>query len=265
MESRPDWSPAQQRALARLGSERVVDVHCHCLPGIDDGPAVLEESIALCQALVEDGVTSVVATPHQLGGLGRGNPAEVVRQSVAELAAELDRLAIPLELTAGGDVRIDERLLRFLEDGEIETVGGLGTHLLLELPFEFFVDPLPLIDALGERGIQAVMTHPERHRYLAGHTTRIADWVEHGAVVQVTSGSLLGDFGRSAHAQAWALVDAGLVGIVASDAHDAEQRPPRLTPAVKLLAEQIGPEYAQVVCGENPCRVWRGETISPAG
>ena len=114
---------------------------------------------------------------------------------MTELAAELVDREIPLEVYPGGDVRMDERLPRLLDAGDIGTAADAGRHLLLELPHELFVDPLPMIDMLRERGLQPIMTHPERHHYLNGSIDVPRQWVAHGAVLQVTAGSLTGDFG----------------------------------------------------------------------
>src|SRR5690349_20732826 len=104
------WSQEQQQRLDDFNSRLSVDIHCHCLPGFDDGPASLEEAVALCQLLVKDGITTVIATPHQLGRYDRANSVEQVRHSVEVLKAELKDREIPLEVFPGGDVRIDERL-----------------------------------------------------------------------------------------------------------------------------------------------------------
>jgi protein-tyrosine phosphatase len=257
----PNWSQEQQARLDQGRVPRCVDVHCHCLPGVDDGPRTLDDALDLCDALVADGVTTVIATPHQLGSYDGVNTAASIRSAVVALAAELADADIPLEILPGADVRVDERLLRLLAADKILTAGDLGRHLLLELPHEIFVDPLPAIVSLGDRGVQAIMTHPERHRYLANGLDRIVEWVAAGAVVQITAGSLLGDFGGLANQEAWRLVHAGLVSLVATDAHDCRRRPPRLTAALAALDDEIGLAAAQQMCLENPLRVLQGEAL----
>jgi protein-tyrosine phosphatase len=258
------WLPEQQRRLDEFRTSRCVDVHCHCLPGLDDGPATLEESLVLCEALARDGITTVVASPHQLGRYDRLNSAGVIREAVAELSAALASQSIPLEILPGGDVRIDERLVRLLEADEVVTVADVGYHLLLELPHELFVDPMPTIDLLREHGVQSILTHPERHSYLHGPLDWAADWVKHGAVLQVTAGSLLGDFGSHAFELGWALVEAGLVSLVATDAHDAVRRPPRMTAALMSLAERVGEDAARLLAIDNPQLVLNGQPIEQA-
>lgn len=258
---RPDWNPAQRERLAEWDVERAVDVHCHLLPGLDDGPVDLPEAVALAEALAADGVTTVAATPHQLGRYDRLNSAEVVREGIAEVAAACAAAGIPLEIVPGGDVRIDERLPKLLEAGEITSLAEAGRHLLLELPHELLVDPVPTIRLLRERGWQTILTHPERYRYLAGREALVASWVAEGAVVQITAGSLVGDFGRQAWDAAWRLIQLGLVAIVATDAHDPRRRPPRMTAALELLAQEAGAETARRLCLAHPLRVLRGQSI----
>jgi protein-tyrosine phosphatase len=263
MAASPEWSPTQLARLAPWDAPRCVDVHCHCLPGVDDGPATLEESLDLCRSLVADGVTTVIATPHQMGIYEEFNTASSIRAVAAELRAALADAGIPLELAPGADVRIDERLPLLLEADLVLTAADRGRHLLLELPFEVFVDPLPTIVTLAGRNIQTIMTHPERHRYLSGSMERIEAWVAAGAAVQITAGSLLGEFGRRARDEAWRLVHAGLVSLVAGDAHDAERRPPRMTTAIEALESELGRDAARTLCLENPWRVWQARSVEP--
>lgn len=254
-------SGEQLRRLEEFGVQQCVDVHCHCLPGLDDGPEFMGESIALCEALVRDGITTVVATPHQLGRYDRENSANCIREAVSELSTALKERRVPIEVLPGGDVRLDERLPRLLDTDEIVTVADAGRHLLLELPHELFVDPTMMIAILRKRRQQAIMTHPERHRYLQGSVKLPRAWVAQGAVLQVTAGSLVGDFGRHAYDHAWRLLDAGLVHLVASDAHDTERRPPRMSDALMLLTQEVGRDVARKICLENPSRILAGEHL----
>ncbi|MEM8943654.1 MAG: CpsB/CapC family capsule biosynthesis tyrosine phosphatase [Planctomycetota bacterium] len=258
-----DWQQPQLERLAAFGVSECVDVHCHILPGIDDGPADLSQALALCLSLVDDGITTVIATPHQLGRYDRENSAEVVAEKIDQLCSALAAEQIPLRVLPGGDVRIDERLDKFLDQGEVISLGGCGGHLLIELPHELFVDPIPAIKMLRDRSLQAIMTHPERHSYLADREDLLQDWVRRGAVIQLTAGSLLGDFGRRAHRQAWRIVEAGLASLVATDAHDAKRRPPRLSAALAMLSAEMGDDVARSLCIENPLRVLSADQILP--
>lgn len=256
------WSAEQRRRLDEFKAPRCVDIHCHCLPGFDDGPGTVDEAIALCEALVKDGITTAIATPHQLGRYDRTNSTERVRESVEELTAELKDREIPLEVFPGGDVRVDERLPELVQMGKIGTAADAGRHILLELPHDIFVDALPTIDELRKQGVQTILTHPERHLYLRQHAAWVQECVRHGAVLQITAGSILGEFGQRAHEQAWQLLRSGLVAIVASDAHDVVRRPPRMSEAIALLGSKIGYTATRVLAIQNPVRVFNGELIT---
>ncbi|HYO25719.1 MAG TPA: CpsB/CapC family capsule biosynthesis tyrosine phosphatase [Lacipirellulaceae bacterium] len=263
MTASPKWSPEQLTRLASAQRPRTVDAHSHCLPGLDDGPPTLMAALALCELLVSDGTTTAIATPHQLGAYDGATSAAVIRAAVGALNHELAVAGIPLEIVPGADVRVDERLPQLLDADRVLTLADARQHLLLELPHELYVDPLPTIHMLGERGIQAILTHPERYRYLPPSTAAVAEWVAAGAAVQLTAGSLLGDFGARANQQAWRLVHAGLVSLVASDAHDCRGRSPRLGEALAVLETEIGIHGARTMCLENPWRVLQGLDLSP--
>jgi protein-tyrosine phosphatase len=257
------WTPQQLQRLHEFDAERCVDIHCHCLPGIDDGPASIEDAIALCELLVADGITTVIATPHQLGRYDCTNLAADIRSAADALAAELKDREIPLDVLPGGDVRVDERIPALLTSGTIGSVADAGRHLLLELPHELFIDPIPMIDHLRETGIQAVITHPERYSYLQNRPHFAQKCLEHGAILQITCGSLVGSFGRRAYDEAWRLILAGMVSIVASDAHDVARRPPQMTAAIEALQRAVGPGVTRLLAIENPLRIVHGESLQP--
>ncbi len=186
-------------------------------------PAICRQ-LALCTALVEDGFTTVVATPHQLGRYDFPERNARIRAAVGGLNAVLRQEAVPLVAVCGADVRIDERIPALLSSDGVMTVADQQKHLLLELPHSQFVDPLPLIKQLTALGVQTILTHPERHRYLAADLVRPRAWIAAGARLQITAGSLLGAFGAAAHDYAWKLLEAGLVSILATDSHNATER-----------------------------------------
>jgi len=237
------------------------DVHCHCLPSLDDGPANVAESLALCRALVADGIATVVATPHQLGRYDGRYDAEAIRQAVAELNMLLDEANIPLDVLPGADVRIDERIVELLDRDRILTVGDRRRTLLLELPHEVFVDPEPLLAELDRAGWNAVITHPERHGFLAQHPHVVRRWLAVHPCLQLTAGSLLGGFGGDARQAAWAFLAEPLPLLVATDAHDTASRGPCMTAAYHRLAQSAGPAVARILCIENPRRLLDGREL----
>lgn len=257
-----DPSKAQRRRLTHFDASDSVDVHCHCLPGVDDGPATLEEALELCQALVNDGITTVIATPHQLGRYDGRNSAASVRTACNQLQDELNRRRIPLTVKPGADVRVDERIAGLLKMDEVLTLGDGRAHLLLELPHETYIDPQLLIRLLVSRGIQPILSHPERHETIRERLSRVTPWLEQGAVLQVTAGSLLGQFGPDAQTAGWRLLEAGTVALIATDTHDTQRRPPSMSAAAQLIERRLGFAAARLVCIENPLRILQGRRCS---
>jgi protein-tyrosine phosphatase len=258
---RDNWAMVTEPAGTGLCGATFADVHCHCLPGLDDGPADGPHALSLCRALVADGVRTVVATPHQLGRYEGRNSGPQIRQAVERLRQALAQGQIPLTVLAGADVRIDERIPQFLESQEVLAVGDVGQHLLLELPHEVFVDPIGLLAPLRHMGITAVITHPERHQFLARHPDYVQRWAEYRPCLQITAASFGGGFGRLSQEAAWAFLRQPLPVLVASDAHDTAARPPRMTEAYTLLSQRLGRPVAQVLCVENPQRIVSGQEL----
>ena len=255
---------AQRRRLERFGAADSVDIHCHCLAGLDDGPRTVEESVALCRALAADGFTTVVATPHQLGRYDRSNGGPAVRAAVASLRATLAAERVPLNVLPGADVRIDERILTLLGANEVLTVGDAGGYLLLELPHDTYIDPAPMIRLLSTRGLRAIVTHPERQEHVRRKPGVVLPWLRAGALLQLTAGSLLGKFGRGAEDAAWQWLAAGSATLVATDSHDTDRRPPCMTQAIDAIERRLSLEVARAVCVTNPARVLQRRT-APGG
>jgi protein-tyrosine phosphatase len=123
------------------------------------------------------------------------------------------------------------------------------------------VDPQRVIAGLRAAGVCAVLTHPERYGYLQGRLDLIRPWLEVGAVVQVTAGSFLGDFGVEAQGAAWGLLRRGWVSVVASDAHDVKRRPPRMSAAIEAISREVSVGVARRLCIDNPLRVLKGQGL----
>ncbi|MHC4570074.1 MAG: tyrosine-protein phosphatase [Planctomycetota bacterium] len=259
--TKDNLAETEKTSGSRFTQSQYVDIHCHCLAGVDDGPATGGEALELCRGLVDDGIAVVVATPHQLGRFSDCNEAGQIRGSVSALNDRLKHEDIPLTVMAGGDVRVDERVCELLEADKILTLADGGRYVLLELPHEIFIDIGPLIVGLASMGIKPIVSHPERHAAIARNPNVLLDWLGRGACLQVTSGSLLGDFGFTARKAAWNFLGAGWASFVATDAHDLRGRRPRMRAAFQQISAKLGEEVARQVCIENPLRVLEGRGI----
>ncbi len=241
----------------------MVDIHAHLLPGLDDGPTSTGEALRMCELYVAEGVSTVVATPHQLDH--RFNvPPVAVREAVDELSEACGRRGLELEILPGGDVRLQPELLHALEAREVLTLADAGAYLLLELPPLIVPSINGLVFELALRGITPVLSHPERNLELWRKPHRLAELVEHGCLVQITAGSLLGAFGRPARQAAERFLKAGLVHVVATDAHAADgPRAPALKRAANRLASLAGGQTARSLLWENPKRIISTEGPEP--
>jgi protein-tyrosine phosphatase len=257
-----DLALAQRDRLARFECTRCVDIHCHCLPGLDDGPRTMAEAIDLCRALVDDGITTAIATPHQLGRFDAQHDGDSIRQAVQSLREALEAADVPLDVVPGADVRVDERILSFLDSGRILTLGDAGRYLLLELPHGAFIEIAPLIGRLVSRGLTPIISHPERNAFLPKRPEVVPSWLGQGALLQVTAASLLGDFGRAPEEAAWGWLGTGAASLVATDSHDTASRRPKLSAAIDAIAERLGNVAAYRTCIDSPARVLDGEPIT---
>jgi protein-tyrosine phosphatase len=256
--------PSINEEISRHKAEKAmfVDIHCHCLPSLDDGPRTKYEALALCQMLVDDGVTTAIATPHQLGQFDGCNEAPEVRASVSMLNKELETHNIPLTILPGGDVRVDERIYQLIEADKILTLTDGRKYILLELPSGILIDIEPLLLELAHLGIYGIISHPERHLILNKQYNIIPKWLEIPSYLQITAGSLLGEFGLRAKKAALNFLSLGWVSIVATDCHNLNRRKPRMTAAFNYIHEKFGYKTAHLVCIENPLRVLEGRNIT---
>jgi protein-tyrosine phosphatase len=235
----------------------MVDIHTHILPGVDDGARTLEEAAAMVELAAADGITCLVATPHCNDRYPFA--AERNRQLLAEVAAATGGR---VELRLGCDFHLSyENVQAVLGRDRRYTIND-GPYLLVE--FADYALPPQLVDTLYQfrlRDLIPVITHPERNPLLQRDSALLRPLVAMGCPVQVTAGSLVGRFGRAAQEAVERLLRRQMVHLVASDAHDTQHRPPRLSPARALLEQHFGAERAQALFVDNPRAVVAGAAL----
>lgn len=222
---------------------RVIDLHSHVLPGIDDGAADLAQALEMARIAEADGIAVMACTPHITPGVF-DNSGFRIRAATEALQEELAAAGIGLRLVAGADVHLVPDLAAGLLRGDVLSLGG-SRYLLLEPPHH--VPPPRFEDTVFElmgAGYVPVITHPERLLWIDSRLDVMQRLVEVGALMQVTAGSLTGRFGRRARHWAERLLEAGMVHVLATDAHDARRRPPHLDRARAIAAERVGEEEA---------------------
>lgn len=242
-------------------TEPFIDIHCHLLPGIDDGASSWDEALEMAKMAVENGISTIVATPHQ-GGTFAHNSAEAIISRVTEFQRQLRAAGISLSVLPGADVRIDHDLLRDIARGAILTLADQRKHVLIDLPHERYVGIDSLLGDFQNAGIAAVLSHPERNQGLIKRRELIEHLVAQGCLMQVTSGSLLGTFGPQCQDLAVWMLGQGLVHFVASDAHGMHSRRPLLRRGFERVAELVGRDEATELCCRNPGRVVAGLPVT---
>ncbi|MCA9263784.1 MAG: hypothetical protein KDA60_08030 [Planctomycetales bacterium] len=237
-----------------------VDIHCHLIPGIDDGAADYAMAGAMATMACTDGFDTIIATPHQLGSY-RENTGDYIRQRVVELQQFLDEQKIALQVLPGGDVRIESDMVRGLRQGSVLSLGDHGRHVLLELPHELYFPLEPVLKELRANRIVGILSHPERNRGLLAQPDIIPALVDGGCLMQVTAGSLLGSFGPGSQQMGAWMVKSGLTHFLATDAHSHKSRRPRMAKAFQQVEELAGHEMAEKLCCTFPRCVAEGQHV----
>lgn len=218
----------------------MIDIHCHIVPGVDDGARNLEESIEMAKAAVEDGVHTIVATPHHRNNQFDNYGVEILGK-VQDLNFKLEDLNIPMTILPGQEVRIHGDLMEGLVTKEILPVNMDTPYVLIELP----TSNVPkytnkLLYDLQVEGLTPVIVHPERNTELLVNPEKLYELVKSGVLTQVTAGSLVGNFGKKIRNFSHEIVRSNLAHFIASDAHNVNGRGFLLTNAFKEIEEFYG-------------------------
>jgi protein-tyrosine phosphatase len=245
----------------------VIDLHCHYLPGIDDGAQTIDEALTLARAALRAGIHTSVLTPHV--HVGRyNNTLASIQRSFTAFQQVLATHGVPLNVRVGGEVRIAAEIMPLVEQEQIPFIGQLGGDriMLLEFPHShLLVGGDKLIRWLLDRRIRPLIAHPERNRDVMRNVDKISEYVAMGCLLQVTGASIIGQFGENAQACAYALLDRNWVSVVATDAHNMQHRPPNLNVAQEALAAMGGVQYARELTELFPAKIIAGDSEVPPG
>jgi protein-tyrosine phosphatase len=239
----------------------VIDLHCHLLPGIDDGPQTLEESLELCRIAEADGITHAVVTPHIHPGRW-GNTRESIQRDLATLRCAVAEADLHLRLGFAAEVRLTDEVMGQVEREEIPFYGEVEGFqiMLLEFPHGHVIPGSErLVSWLMQRQIRPMIAHPERNRQVMRDPGLLQPFVDAGCWLQITGGSVLGDFGDRAQAVAQQLLSEDQVTVVASDGHNRKARQPVLSRAFIRIAVDYGQQRAARLMQEMPAAIAGGQ------
>jgi protein-tyrosine phosphatase len=239
--------------------DAVIDLHTHILPGVDDGVRTEDDAVAFARVAVADGIRTLVATPHCKEGFFYIDRAAVL-QATERLRERLAREGLEIDLQPGAEVHLTHDLVARVKDGRAPTLADNGRTLLLELSTaQYPVDLENLVFQLKLAGIVTLFAHPERIRYFQDDVRRYEAVIRLGAYGQVTTGSVLGQFGEETEEFSEEIVRKGLVHVLASDAHNLRGRPPVLSKAVGRLVEWLGETRARAMVDAFPRALLEGK------
>ncbi len=235
----------------------MIDIHCHLLPEIDDGPDSMGEALKLALLAVQSGITHSVVTPHIHPGRYENN-YETIYSHYADFKDALDCHDINLALGMAAEVRICPEIINMIEQDEIPFLGELEGRkvILLEMPHSLIpVGSDKLIQALINRNILPMIAHPERNKDVMRNIDKLEPFVELGCLFQVTAGSVAGLFGEVAQMRAHQILKNNWCTVLASDAHNEMHRPPDLRPGHIAASEIVGESRAWDLVHTMPYKI----------
>ncbi|MDW3709254.1 CpsB/CapC family capsule biosynthesis tyrosine phosphatase [Enterococcus faecium] len=220
----------------------MIDLHCHILPGIDDGADTLADSLAMAEAAISQGITHILCTPHHNNGKYVNPKAEVIAK-VEDLQKELDQRNLPLTLLEGQEVRITGDLVTEIAQDRILFTDLTDTYILIEFPTaDVPAYAEQLFFELRSMGKIPVIVHPERNAKFREDPNRLIPFLDMGVLAQLTAPSYVGTFGKSIQKTAREMVKHNLVQMVASDAHGVSKRTFYLKECYEQIAKDFGKE-----------------------
>jgi protein-tyrosine phosphatase len=232
----------------------MIDLHCHILPGIDDGAKSAKESVRMARVAAKDGITHIVATPHIRDTL---HPVNFLKQYVTKFNEALLKWQIPVEILYGADV------YAMLPPKQVRRYAINNTqYILIEFPYTHI--PANATDILFNFKMQdlvPIITHPERIPSVIRNPETLFPLLSGDVYVQITADSLTGNFGEQIQECAFYLLQKGGGHFIASDAHSATVRGPVLSEAVKVAGKIVGKEKARMLVEDNPLAVISGKNL----
>ncbi len=238
----------------------MIDLHSHIIPGVDDGAATVDDALEMARVARDDGITTVVATPHRNPWSYREDRVDAERR-LEEVRLACRREGVELQLLLGGEAYISPDLVEQVESGLALTING-SRYLLIEWPYEHYPPYSErVLFELQVHGIVPIIAHAERYRIIRRDPFYLVTLIERGVLVQVTASGLLGEFGPEIQRTTEMLVAGRLAHVIASDSHGVDRRPPRLSAARDRAVTLVGEPAARAMVSDIPRRIIENEPI----
>lgn len=230
----------------------MIDIHSHLLFGVDDGAKSIEETLQILEQAEKEGIMDIIATPHAFGPHYHVTK-EIIMKKIEKLTKILQKKGLQIAVHSGQEIRLHEQIIQNLKTGDAMTLAN-SRYVLLELPSHSVpAYTTNIIQLMIADGKIPIIAHPERNRGIAENPERLERLIRHGAVAQVTAGSLAGHFGRGVQKLALQLIEANLVHTYGSDVHNLETRPFFYNEGLNFLEKKKHHEMIEILLENNKC------------
>ena len=221
----------------------MIDIHCHILPGLDDGAHDFTDSLDMAKLAVNEGIHTIIATPHHQNGHYHNTKNDIIHRT-KELNEYLEVEGVKLTILPGQETRLYGELMEDYENGEILTLANISNYLFIELPSSHVPGYTnQLLFDVQMKGMTPVIVHPERNAELIEQPDKLYRLVKNGAATQITASSLTGYFGKKIQRFTFDLIEANLTHFIASDAHNTTKRTFKMEEAFNLVKKKYGTDF----------------------
>ena len=232
-------------------AEGVTDIHCHILPGVDDGAKNMDQSKDMLDIAYEEGIRIMIATPHHMPEDEDNASPEVIQEKVAQLQAYADEQGYDMTILPGNEVYFYSEAPELLEEGKINTMAGTDYVLVEFSPMDEGRYIRNSLAELQNMGYEPIIAHVERYDSLCKDLDRITELRDMGILIQVNVASIMGDFGKPMKAVAEKLLKKQMVDFIGTDAHSSGRRAPRVKECAEYLYKKYPAAYVDKILHAN--------------
>lgn len=243
------------------GENSVIDLHCHILPGIDDGSKDIDQTLEMARIAVSEGIKTIICTPHYIQYNEPYNKKQV-EELIEEINKRFSDEGITLNLVAGHEVYMTPDLPKLVQEGEVSTLNN-SKYILVEFPMNDI--PLYAEDVFYElrlMGLVPILAHPERYPMIMEDPNNLLKFLKLGVLCQANVGSVRGLFGERVQKTVIKLIEHNMIHFIATDAHGPKRRSPKIGAAIEVIKE-LDPQLVEKLFYENPLKVYQNEEIDP--